>query len=113
MIQNSLGNIYQFLAPNEARAKNLKNAYEAYLCALKVYTLERFPQLYAILHLNLQTLARELAEAEAKPEWYTSAFRAYDEALKVYTQEKYPDKYAALKKEAKELVLDLQARKLL
>ena len=69
-------------------------AIEAYLQALKVITLDRFPIQYATTQNNLGNAYRTLAEVEDKSENCKRAIEAYLQALKVRTLDRFPIQYA-------------------
>ena len=74
--------------------KYIKISIKAYEEALKVYTLKRFPRLYAMAQNNLGSAYRTLAEVENKAENCKISIKALEEALKVKTLERFPMDYA-------------------
>jgi tetratricopeptide (TPR) repeat protein len=90
MIQNNLGAAYWTLAEIRDKAKNSARAIVAYEEALRVYTLERHPEDYAMIQNNLGAAYRSLAAVMAKKENLAKAINAYEKALKIYTAANYP-----------------------
>ncbi len=72
----------------------MKSAAAAYEKALKLYTIDKFPMVYAMTQNNLGTAFRTLAEVENKKENCKKAITAYQEALTVYSLERFPMDYA-------------------
>lgn len=86
--QDNLGNAYRALAEADAhdhdRVENCKKAIQAYLRALEIFTIKRFPVDYAATQNNLGKASRTLAEKENPIENCKKAIQAYHEALHVY-----------------------------
>ena len=76
------------------KAIYMKTAIKAYEKALEFYTLEEFPEDYALLQNNLGNAYGSLAEVEDKAENCSRAMEAYNKALKVSTLERFPMQYA-------------------
>ena len=87
MTMNNLGNAYENL-PTGDRAKNLRKAIDAYLEALKIYTIEAFGGLCRTMN-NLGIAYRNLPTGD-RAENLKRAIDAYQEALKIYTIEAFP-----------------------
>jgi tetratricopeptide (TPR) repeat protein len=76
------------------KADYMKIAIEAHSEALKVYSLDRYPENYARTQNNIGISYRTLADGEDKAKNCYKAIEAFNEALKVRTLERYPMNYA-------------------
>ena len=92
--QKRMGDIYRELSQYRDKKDNSNKAIKAYETALEVYTLEEFPEDYAMIQNNLGNAYNTLADVEDKGENCSRAIDAYEEALKVYTLERFPMDYA-------------------
>ncbi len=85
---NDLGDV-------EDKGENNREAIRAYNAVLKFYTIEDYPEDYAMTQNNLGGAYTRLGEAVNKAENCRLAIAAFEEALKVYTLDKFPMQYAA------------------
>ena len=76
------------------KAEYMKIAIKAYEQALKVFTVERFPEVYVTTKNNVGNAYIALAEVEAQYKNCKLAIKAFEDALSVYTLEKFPIYYA-------------------
>ena len=74
-----------------------KPAVESYQAALKVFTKERAPGVFADIHHRLGVLYAEMpAENKRRAIWAGVASASFQEALEFYTKEQYPYEYASI-----------------
>jgi tetratricopeptide (TPR) repeat protein len=94
-LQLKLGMLYQELARGQQRGALLE-AVRWYQEALRVFTREKYPELYALAQNNLALayLAMPLTEASDQLRM-AIAVQALREALKVYEPESYPERWAS------------------
>jgi CHAT domain-containing protein/predicted enzyme related to lactoylglutathione lyase len=78
---------------NGSRAENLERAIEFYEAALKVYTLEAFPEKWATTQHNLANAYSDRING-SRAENLERAIEFYQAALTVYTLEAFPEKWA-------------------
>jgi len=90
--QNNLANAYSNRI-NGSRAENLERAIEFYEAALTVYTLEDFPEKWAITQNNL-AIAYSYRINGSRAENLERAIKFYDAALTVRTREDFPEYWA-------------------
>lgn len=87
-----LGNLYQQYRQGD-RASNLERAIAFYTAALTVYTLEAFPQDWALTQHNLGVAYSNRIRGE-KAENIEMAIAYFTAALTVYTRDAFPEKWA-------------------
>ncbi|HHG86227.1 MAG TPA: hypothetical protein ENJ82_15865 [Bacteroidetes bacterium] len=74
-----------------------KPAIESYQRALKIFTKEVAPDIFADIHHNLGVLYTDMpTEHKKKSIWAGVAVSSFQEALEYYTKEKYPYQYAMI-----------------
>jgi tetratricopeptide (TPR) repeat protein len=97
-IQVKRGNAFRALAEVWDKARNCKDAIEAYKEALKVYgpVTVAVATDYAMAQFNLGNAYRTLAEVEEKASNCKRALAAYSEASAVYTRDAYPEEYSRM-----------------
>ena len=113
--QNNLGNAYLALAEENEEAEegedededeevdgqgfleNCRRALEAYSNALRIYSREEFPRLYATAQNNLANVYLTQGQREDKVGNCMKAIRAAQEALSVFSLEDSPEDYAEAK----------------
>jgi tetratricopeptide (TPR) repeat protein len=78
------------------KANYMKIAIAAYQEALKVYTLEDFPDQHAMTQRSLGSAYRILAEVESKADNCMRAIKAHKAALKFYSLKQFPVDYASI-----------------
>jgi len=75
-----------------------KPAIESYQEALKVFTKEAAPDVFADIHHNLGVLYTDMpSENTKKSIWAGVAVSSFDEALSFYTKERYPYQYGMIR----------------
>jgi hypothetical protein len=90
---------YWFVNIVEAEAKDIRDiGFKAYTAALVVWTLEEYPDKYAITQRNLGDAYGAFARREDTAENHKKAIEAYSEALKVFTLDQFPREYAIIKR---------------
>ncbi|MEG4323512.1 MULTISPECIES: CHAT domain-containing protein [unclassified Microcoleus] len=90
--QNNLANAYSDRI-NDSRAENLERAIEFYEAALRVYTLEDFPEKWAMTQNNLANAYSNRING-SRAENLERAIEFYEAALRVYTLEDFREKWA-------------------
>jgi len=79
-----------------SRGETLKEAVAAYEKALRIYTLDEYPERYAEIQNNLGNIYTNLSEWD-KREYLEQAAQCYKEVLRVYTPEQFPSTWANVK----------------
>ena len=77
----------------ENTRENLNKAIKSCIESLNVYTIDKYPKGYAMVHNNLATAYADLAKIENTQENLDKAIGSYKESLKVYTIDNYPQDY--------------------
>ena len=95
----NLGDAYFTLSGIENECENLINALEAFEQAIKIRTVDKYPQQYASAMFHLGKIYIKLAEFEDKTENYHKGTKAFDEALIVFTEESSPELYHKIQSE--------------
>ena len=90
----NLGMCHWRLSEKSNNEKNMLNSIYAFMEALKIYTIKKYPLDYATTQNNIGLLYSELAEIRDTEENLKKTVQAYKEALKIYTIKKYPLDYA-------------------
>lgn len=73
----------------EDRAENLEQAINAFQQALRVYSCEKFPTQWSVIHNNLGNAYSNRIRQD-RVEKLERAIAAYQQSLKVRTREKFP-----------------------
>jgi tetratricopeptide (TPR) repeat protein len=78
------------LSSNIIFLDNLNKAIQAYIEALKIRTIEKYPIGYAMTQNNLGISYVDLAQVRDNEDNLKKAIQSYEEALKIFTVEKNP-----------------------
>ena len=92
MTQNNLANAYLYRI-HGSRADNLERAIALYEAALTVYTLEDFPEDWAMTQNNLASAYTDRIDG-SRADNLERAIAFYEAALTVYTLEDFPEEWA-------------------
>ncbi len=94
-VEMNLGLVLQALS--NLNAASISDAIAAYQRSLRVFTCEKFPKEYAILHNNLATAYLSIPITDEKAKIREAlAVQSFEEALKVVTLVEQPSEYAML-----------------
>lgn len=77
---------------------NLLRAWCIYQKALKLYTIESRPDIYAEINYNLANIYKIFSTIDRSGTFYEKSITSYNKALKVWTAESYPINYAMVYK---------------
>jgi len=84
-----------------AKEEKLYTIYRAwciYQKALKLYTIESRPDIYAEINYNLANIYKIFSTIDRSRTFYEKSITSYNKALKVWTAESYPINYAMVYK---------------